>query len=580
MSTTTTSEACLLALTLDDLAKGKGSQRQQDAYRELEWRKCAASAEYFLNTYGWLKTKSGSIAKWELWPLQVKLLSDLNKNSSVIAVKARQLGVTTLTTHYFLWRVLFQEAAQCHLVSDSEDKAKEALTRVRITLDRLPEWMKERARRGGKADEDKLDRKDKANSRKSITFGYSEFTIRTSTPNSVAGLTGSIALDEFSRHRDQEAVYDNVIPAIDGGGQLIVIANGQGEDEFYHLFQAAKQGNGMVPYFFSWRDDPTRDDAWYEETKQKYLRDNAERNIWNFRAQYPSTEEEAFYISGDSRFDLSTLQGMNILLKAMPSFSKGFVRPAEEGYEFVKHSRAGAMRMFEPPDPDGIYVLGVDPAGGGQDSDNSVIQVGRVYQHDRKAFEALCAKFSYDAPPLIDTSPAFEVNVPDDFFAIEQVAVHQGKTEPTLLALQAKRIAEWYNDALVVVEKNQHGGTVITRMKNDYWNLYRRVTNEGFSDKEDEAIGYWTDKFSKHEMIDELALAIQHVNFFIRDSATIAELSRFGYQYSASGRSSLSAPKGMNDDLVSGCGLMVIGARSLLLERSTRPSRYYRPWEM
>ena len=434
----------------------------------------------------------------------------------------------------------------------------------------------------GKSEDDTIGRKDKANSRKSITFGYSEFTIRTSTPNSVAGLTGSIALDEFSRHRDQEAVYDNVLPAVDGGGQLIVIANGQGEDEFYHLFQAAKQGNFMSPYFFSWRDDPTRDDAWYETMKQNYLRDNPDRNVWNFRAQYPSTEEEAFYISGDSRFDLSTLQGMNLLLKKMPTFDKGFIRPeGEDGaLEFVKSGKANAFRMFEQPLAGAQYVLGIDPAGGGQDSDYSTIQVGRVYQHDREAFQSLIAKFAYDDVPLIDGQPAFVPEIPDDFFAIEQVAVHQGKTEPTLLAMQAKRIAEFYNDALVVVEKNQHGGTVISRLKTEYWNLYRRVTNEGFADKEDDAIGYWTDKFSKHEMIDELALVIKHANLFLRDSATIAELSRYGYQHSASGASKLGAPKGMNDDLVSAAGLMVIGARSLIVERSARPSRFYQPWEI
>lgn len=569
----------IAALTFADLAEGKGSPKQQLAYQELEWRRCAADPAYFLSRYGYIKLKDGSIAKWVLWPLQMKLLADFIEGKSIIAVKARQLGVTTLTTHYFLWKVIFSDAAQCHLVSDSEAKAKEAISRVRITLDRLPEWMKARARCSGGL-KDIIDRKDKSNSRTAISFGYSEFTIRTSTPNSVAGLTGCIALDEFSRHREQEAVYDNVIPAVDGGGQLIIIANGQGEDEFHALYHSAKRGeNGMVPYFFSWADDPSRDEAWYETTKKRYLRDNPDRNIWNFRAQYPSNEQEAFYLSSDSRFNLEALQGYSLLLqtKPHPKPRRGFVEAVGGGYQFAESGRAGALTVFEEPVKGGVYIMGVDPAGGGQSSDYSVIQICRLYQHDPEGVDALVRRYGYDEPPRIDNKDAFEYRLGTAM--LEQVAAYRGKSEPTLVGYQAMRIGEWYNGALAVVELNQHGGTVVDRMKDNYHNLYREVKNEKFSDEESERLGYWTDKHSKMEMIDSLAEWLDSAWIALRDKTTITELSQYGYQTNSAGTQKLGCPKGMNDDLVIGLALCVVGARSLIQTRSANPRKTYAPWQ-
>ena len=129
---------------------------------------------------------------------------------------------------------------------------------------------------------------------------------------------------------------------------------------------------------------------------------------------------------------------------------------------------------------------------------------------------------------------------------------------------------------MLVDELNQHGGTVVDRMKDDYWNLYREVKNERIADEEQERIGYWQDKFSKMEMVDALAEWTHNGQVLFRDAATITEMSRYGYD----DKGRLTAPKGMNDDLVAGLGLCVVGARSLVVERSARPVRTFKPWEM
>ena len=117
-------DALIEALTWDDLANGRGNKRQVDAYRELEWRRCAKDAVYFIEKYAHLYNKEdGSIIRPDLWPVQRQLIREWQNHQSTIAVKARQLGITTFTAHYALWEVIFKDAAKWSLISSTEAKA-------------------------------------------------------------------------------------------------------------------------------------------------------------------------------------------------------------------------------------------------------------------------------------------------------------------------------------------------------------------------------------------------------------------------------------------------------------------------
>jgi len=187
------------------------------------------------------------------------------------------------------------------------------------------------------------------------------------------------------------------------------------------------------------------------------------------------------------------------------------------------------------------------------------------------------AKYGYDKPPIIDGKEPFEFR--DTNAVLEQVLVYQAKSEPTITALQAQRIGEHYNDALIIVEANQHGGTVIDRLKGEYWNLYREERKEKIANEDTERIGFWSSIHSKIPAIDDLAEYLDKAWLFLRDTATFKELAVFGYQVSPSGKSTLSCPKGMNDDLVSALAFAVVAARGTIELQRPRKSKIYMPWD-
>lgn len=558
-------DALIVALIENDLRAGRASERALGAWRELEWRRCKADPEYFIEHYGYLITKAGDVERWKLWPKQRLLIRDLNAGKSIVAIKARQLGVTTLLINFRLWKVMFHDAARCHFVSDSEEKGKEAMTKMAATYDRLPSWMKERATSKAKQSESR--RKDRKEGSLGISFGLSELKVLTSTPNSVAGVSGDIDLDEFGRHREQKRVLDNAIPAFQGGGQMVVIGNGNGEDELFHLYQKAARGEfpGMSAYFFSWRDDPTRDDEWYADTKRMYLRENPERDIYSFKAQYPETEEEAFYVTGNSFFDLRMVNGLSKLARKSPRLCE-LRNAGEEGmierFAFHKHS-SGRVRVYEEPKPGARYVCGVDPTGDGRNGDYAVLTMAEILQGD--AVQQRADEYGYSNPPILDGEPAFKFESTD--YALDVVAVFQSRTEPVLFSHEVERICRHYNDAFAVIERNNSGGTVVSHIKESYWNLYTQVKVEKFADDRNDIIGYWETEASKKRMLDNLNWWLSNGWLFVHDSPTVSELGRFGYNE----RGQLRAPKGLHDDLVFGLGLCVVGAMDLQLVKTDGP---------
>ena len=569
-------------LTLDDLAQGKGSPAKVEAYRELEWRKCAADPVYFVEHYCFLKLKSGRAAPFRpMFPCQIETFRELQNGESPIQVKSRQLGQTTGISHYALWDIIFNEAVKWNFFGADEDASKDIKGRLDVTVDRLPQWMKDRAG----VTESKQNRK--KDGTMSIGFGMSEITLFSGSVKKAQGMSGKTFLDDFGKHTDAERKWQLIYPTIDdpnpaNRGQIAIVFNGDGEDFCYHLYQQAKQGNSVLtPHFYSWKDDPRRLEGayvedgvtrypWYEKAKQNYLFDNPDRDIMSFKAQFPDTEDEAFFISDVSRFDLRTLEGMKQLARRHKP-KAGYVAEGEHGTYFRGHARDGYLNLYQPPTADARYIIGLDAAGGnGPNGDFSIAQVFRICaEHDRyEAFER-AGWWKRDGRgeaeghwkiPDIDGTPAFTPNLKD--IVLEQVAVYAAKPEPVQFGKQAVKIAQFYNGALVVPEANSHGQTVINTMKSEgYLNIFKRTSRgDSYTDRDVEKYGFYTEQDSKVILIDTLADWLASGSVIVIDDPTIKELTKYRTFQTPTGKTRTSAPKGQHDDRVMALGMAVYGA--------------------
>jgi hypothetical protein len=151
----------------------------------------------------------------------------------------------------------------------------------------------------------------------------------------------------------------------------------------------------------------------------------------------------------------------------------------------------GPLRVWAYPNPQHRYVMGVDTAEGLEHGDFSVAQV-------------------------------LDINTGD------QVAKWRGRMPRVEFADEVYKLGIWYYSALVGVEANNHGHSVIDRLVQlNYPRLYRRKTINEISERMTIKWGWLTNHQSKALMVDNLDQALRDQAIFIHCRQTLSELRSY-----------------------------------------------------
>ena len=75
---------------------------------KTEYLKCAVDPAYFLKKYAVIQHPIEGKIPFSLYEFQEKMVSDFNNHNYNVILKARQLGISTLTAGYALWMMTFQ----------------------------------------------------------------------------------------------------------------------------------------------------------------------------------------------------------------------------------------------------------------------------------------------------------------------------------------------------------------------------------------------------------------------------------------------------------------------------------------
>jgi len=99
---------------------------------------------------------------------------------------------------------------------------------------------------------------------------------------------------------------------------------------------------------------------------------------------YPWTERECFIASGSGFFPAQRTLDIGEALAAGPpyqAYAYEFTdRFLESRIDQTKSSDEAMLRIWEPPEPGGVYAIGCDPSGGGGgDANDSAVQIFRCY---------------------------------------------------------------------------------------------------------------------------------------------------------------------------------------------------------
>lgn len=270
---------------------------------------------------------------------------------------------------------------------------------------------------------------------------------------------------------DKMAAIENAVPK---DGLLVIESTPRGVGNKYHRMWMAKD-NGYVKKEYGW---------WWAYTEEEMEQIRQRMNDPQRFAQEYSLE---FLSSGRNVFDADIIKALYIDVWDLGSVH------TQDGEEYVVHERDG-LTIYKKPVPGKVYVAGADVSEGVTGGDWSAVTI----------FERESG---------------------------EEVAHWHGMTPPDKFAEKLNQWGRFYNNALMVVEINNHGLTTTTVLKQLlYPTLYFRQSKfDAIGTPWSDRLGWKTTKVTRPLMIDDLNQALRDGDLTIHTRELLDEMQTFIY---------------------------------------------------
>ena len=449
-------------------------------------KRCQQSTIFFLRNFGKTKHPTAGILPFNPFTYQVRALQAFRKHRFTIFKKSRQSGASKIAGAFALWFAMFFSNKTVLIVSRTDDDAINFLRENVLFLFRyLPQWMQD-AWKPVKENEHEI-RFPNGSRIKSLT----------SHPDVLRSNASSLnIIDEAAFIRDMGVMWAAGQPTLIHGGSVIVVSTTSGVGGWYwSTWTDAIAGfNDFHPINIDWwdmdweiryrddmtgeikiiaptagiRDCVTPDDIekygpkWSPWLEEQYRALQERGETWKFRQEILAE----FVGSGHTVLDTKVIAYLSTLVLDDFKRVKGpqtYMHPVknehmtinfnggdrreldkDEGLWVWKKPNHGkrpvykGRQLIEPGEQPHRYSIGIDTATG----------KGRDY-------------FGLEVLD-IDTQ--------------EQVAEMMIRTLPKYFKLLADYIGRWYNNALMVIERNNGGDAFIDDMRYDlmYPNLWRK----------------------------------------------------------------------------------------------------------
>jgi hypothetical protein len=490
-----------------------------------------------------IRTKDGKLTDFKLNTMQRKIDATIerlraeDKPVRIIILKYRQGGASTYTEGRIFHSTTMNHLTNSLIVAHEEDASTNLFSMSKLFYEQLPNELKP-MKKASNAKELIFENPTQNPNEKVDNPGLRS-RIKIATANNMgAGRSATIHnlhASEVAFWRDGKTLMLGLMQAVPNTPNTMVIlestANGVG-GYFYDEWQRAKKGESdFVPLFFAWFEEPnyrmevpngfelTKEE---KQLKRRYNLDD-EQIVWRrwciknncggdvelFKQEYPSDDMEAFLVSGRPRFDIPILREY---LDQCVDGKRGNLERVNGRVTFVPDAK-GYLEIWKMPSRE--HYIGADVAKG-------------------------LATGDYSAAPVFDND--YNLN-----------ALWHGHMDPDLFADQLEMLGEWYREALIAVEENNHGLSVLNKLKNTYSNLYYRTTHNKLADEQKKELGWYTSEQTKKLAIDNLARLIREKRLGIKSRKFIEECMT--YVRDEDGRT--NAQEGSNDDIVMGSAIIL-----------------------
>ena len=311
---------------------------KKEAIKEIV--KCGKDPSYFINNYTKISHPLKGLISFKTYPYQDDLLKDFNDYRFNVILKARQLGISTITAAYIVWLMLFHRDKNVLVIATKFQTAANLVKKVKSIMQNLPPWLR--------ISDIKID-----NRTSFILTNGSE--VKAASTSGDAGRSEALSLlviDEAAHVDGLEELWTGLYPTLSTGGRCIALSTPNGVGNWFHktYIEAEQNVNDFHPVNLPWDVHPDRDETWFEkETRNMSRRQIAQELECNFNS------------SGETVIHSEDLEKLVFGIQE-PMYKTGFDRN---------------LWLWSQYDPESSYLMVADVARG-DGADFSVFHVIKV----------------------------------------------------------------------------------------------------------------------------------------------------------------------------------------------------------
>ena len=311
---------------------------KQEIMKEIV--RCGKRPEYFIHTYAKITHPMKGLIPFHLYPFQKKLLEDFEDHRFNVILKARQLGISTISAAYVAWMMMFHREKNVLVIATKFNTAANLVKKVKAIIKNLPQWLR-------------ISDVDIDNRTSFMLSNGSQ--IKASSTSGDAGRSEALSLlviDEAAHVEGLDELWMGLYPTLSTGGRCIALSTPNGVGNWFHKIytEADSKLNDFFPTKLPWDVHPDRDLQWFEkETRNMSRREIAQELECNFN------------MSGETVFSSEDIEVYQNSIKE-PKYRTGFDRN---------------LWIWEEKKNDSTYLLSADVARG-DGKDYSVCHVFKL----------------------------------------------------------------------------------------------------------------------------------------------------------------------------------------------------------
>ena len=228
---------------------------------------------YFTTNYCRISHPQRGLIPFKAYDYQQDLLKNFNDYRFNIILKARQLGISTITAAYIAWLMLFHRDKNILVVATKLQTATNLVKKVKAIIKNLPAWMR--------IADIEID------NRTSFELKNGSQIKATSTSGD-AGRSEALSLlviDEAAHVEKLDDLWTALYPTLSTGGRCIALSTPNGVGNWFHqnCVEAEAASNDFYMTTLMWDVHPDRNKKWFEkETRNMSKRQIAQELQCNF----------------------------------------------------------------------------------------------------------------------------------------------------------------------------------------------------------------------------------------------------------------------------------------------------------